>query len=246
MEMQTWSEKEKKLKHVLVYNQLYQQIQKGIYPPGSQLPSEPELARSLQVSRMTLRRALALLQEDHVVKNIRGKGNFICENPAQTSLTYINQFCHPVRCCCLRPLDEPRLEFRIEPPTESITQVLGKKYAAVVITDRWYPSAGQVCAYSLSFLPIETISQMNIDLNQPEMLLSYLETDIYRTAAGSCCTFSHTTTGNFTAMDYVLSRDGHFILIQENIYDRDQRILVFSKHYLPVSLFEMRVQTKKE
>ena len=57
-------------------------IQDGVYPPGSQLPSEPELALQMDVSRMTLRRALALLQEDNLVINIRGKGNFISErNP---------------------------------------------------------------------------------------------------------------------------------------------------------------------
>lgn len=31
-------------------------IQDGVYPPGSQLPSEPELALQMDVSRMTLRR----------------------------------------------------------------------------------------------------------------------------------------------------------------------------------------------
>ena len=61
-----------------VYDQLYRLIQEGVFPAGSQLPSEPVLAGQLSVSRMTLRRALALLQEDHLVKNIRGKGNFIC------------------------------------------------------------------------------------------------------------------------------------------------------------------------
>ena len=62
MDADVLSEKAKKLKHVKVYNRLYSMIQDGVYPPGSQLPSEPELALQMDVSRMTLRRALALLQ----------------------------------------------------------------------------------------------------------------------------------------------------------------------------------------
>lgn len=57
-----------KLKHVQVYNKIFNMIQDGTYSPGMQLPSEPELAGQLNVSRATLRKSLALLQEDHLVK----------------------------------------------------------------------------------------------------------------------------------------------------------------------------------
>ena len=40
MEQDEVSEKVRKLKHVKVYNRLYSMIQDGVYPPGSQLPSE--------------------------------------------------------------------------------------------------------------------------------------------------------------------------------------------------------------
>ena len=71
------SEKQKKLKHVKVYDQLFKKIQDGVYPPGSKLPSEPNLAEQMGVSRMTLRRALALLQEDGLISNFQCKGNYI-------------------------------------------------------------------------------------------------------------------------------------------------------------------------
>ena len=86
MEQDEVSEKVRKLKHVKVYNRLYSMIQDGVYPPGSQLPSEPDLAQQMDVSRMTLRRALALLQEDDLVINIRGKGNFINETDPDAAL----------------------------------------------------------------------------------------------------------------------------------------------------------------
>ncbi len=73
-------------KHVLVYNKLYALIKNGTFPIDSQLPSEPELADMMDVSRMTLRRALALLQEDDLVSLVRGKGNFIKNTNANSYL----------------------------------------------------------------------------------------------------------------------------------------------------------------
>lgn len=44
--------KENKLKHVKVYDQLYEMIQNGTFPPDSKLPSETVLSAQLDVSRI--------------------------------------------------------------------------------------------------------------------------------------------------------------------------------------------------
>jgi GntR family transcriptional regulator len=68
---------------------LYQQVQhlirhriaKGDYPPGSQIPSEHELCRELNVSRVTLREALRALARDDMLVKVQGKGTFVNANP---------------------------------------------------------------------------------------------------------------------------------------------------------------------
>lgn len=241
MDNQILSDKSKKLKHVRVYDQLYQLIQDGVYPPGSQLPSEPDLADQLSVSRMTLRRALALLQEDKLVRNIRGKGNFIRSLDSASDLHGLEMLQHPVHCCSSNSFEKTELEFRIDPPTESILQNLQQKTAAVVIADRWYHCGGKAAAFTLSFLPIEDISQKQIDLNNPEKFKSYLESEVYEAASNSICNISYTTTGNFTADKYILSKNSAFILIQESIYNDSGKIIIFNKHYIPVESFEMNL-----
>ena len=64
--------KTKNLKHVKIYNELYEMIQDGTYKPGTQLPPETTLSSTMNVSRMTLRKALALLREDGLIKNVPG------------------------------------------------------------------------------------------------------------------------------------------------------------------------------
>lgn len=244
MEQDMISEKEKKLKHVRVYDQLYSLIQNGSYPPGSQLPSEPELAAQMKVSRMTLRRALALLQEDNLVINIRGKGNFINEKNCEAADTGMEIICHPIQGAFSEPIDETELDFRIEPPSQSITQCLKRKTAVVVIGERWYKLSGKACAYSLSFVPIEVISEKAIDLSEKAGLYKYLEQTVYDDACHSTLQLSYTTTGNFTANKYTLSQHASFLLIQETLYGENHQTLVSSKHYIPVESFKMQIHAK--
>ena len=54
--------------------QLATAIRLGVYPLGSTLPSERDLARRLAVSRATLREAMAALREAGLVQTTRGRG----------------------------------------------------------------------------------------------------------------------------------------------------------------------------
>jgi GntR family transcriptional repressor for pyruvate dehydrogenase complex len=54
--------------------QLATTIRLGVYPLGSTLPSERELAERLRVSRSTLREAMAALREAGLVETHRGRG----------------------------------------------------------------------------------------------------------------------------------------------------------------------------
>ena len=49
--------------------------------PGDRLPSEPELALSLGVSRSTLRAGIALLEEDGLVRRLHGSGTYVAHRP---------------------------------------------------------------------------------------------------------------------------------------------------------------------
>jgi GntR family transcriptional regulator len=56
-------------------------IQDGRLAPGQQLPSEPELAQQLGVSRTTLRDAVRILVDEGALERRRGIGTFVSMNP---------------------------------------------------------------------------------------------------------------------------------------------------------------------
>ncbi len=56
---------------------LRESISQGEHPPGGRLPSESALARVHEVSNMTARQAISVLEEEGLVHRIQGKGTFV-------------------------------------------------------------------------------------------------------------------------------------------------------------------------
>lgn len=63
---------------------LKEQIESGVWAPGDPLPSEPGLASRFGVSRVVVRQALAILEDDRQILRVRGRGTFV----AQPKLDY--------------------------------------------------------------------------------------------------------------------------------------------------------------
>lgn len=71
----------------VVARKLRRMIREGIYGPGSQLPTEPELSSEFDTSRATLREALSQLSDEGLVRRIHGVGTFVSERlPIRNSL----------------------------------------------------------------------------------------------------------------------------------------------------------------
>ena len=60
---------------------LRRRVASGDLAPGDRLPSEPDLARTLGVSRSSLRAAIALLEEDGLVQRLHGSGTYVTHRP---------------------------------------------------------------------------------------------------------------------------------------------------------------------
>lgn len=56
---------------------LRHRIQAGVWPPGSQLPTEAEICRMFGVSRTTVRQALSELLHEGLIRRERGRGTFV-------------------------------------------------------------------------------------------------------------------------------------------------------------------------
>lgn len=236
--------KEKDLKFVTVYNELFKMINQGTFPEGSRLPSEPHLSKSLGISRTTLRQALALLQDDGLVKNVRGKGNFIMKSHSDKPIGF-ETIGHPVYKCSTDIIDEVKMQLRIEPSTDYINQILGRKTSVVVIIERWYKCQSNPAAYSFTLIPIETISKFNVDLNNNDKILEFVEKEIYKLCNNVLTEIKYSTAGNISAKDSPISPENQFYLIQETMYEDSEFPIVHNKHYLPIKSSSIEFRQKK-
>ncbi len=77
-----------------LYEQLKQAIKKGIrdgeYPPGRRMPSEAEMEKLYDVSRITVRRAVKELCEEEILARKQGKGTFVLSS-AQISYNRLDR-----------------------------------------------------------------------------------------------------------------------------------------------------------
>ena len=137
------------------------------------------------------------------------------------------------------------MTLRIEPSTDYFNQTLGKKTAAVVLIDRWYKSKGNPTAYSFTLLPIEAISKYNVDLNDHDKVLEFVEKEIYRICSNVLVEIKYSTSGNFSAKDSPISPENQFYLILETMYEHTQLPMVHNKHYLPIKSSSIEFHQKK-
>ena len=79
-----------------LYHQLMQRIrvdiEKGKYPVGSKIPPEHELEETYQLSRVTVRRALAELTEIGLLERKQGKGTFVSVPRIRQDLKSLHSF----------------------------------------------------------------------------------------------------------------------------------------------------------
>ncbi len=68
--------------YVRIADELRQRIADGTFPPGAPLPSESELSQEFGVARTTLRRALAVLEKERLIRALPGTGRVVLDPSA--------------------------------------------------------------------------------------------------------------------------------------------------------------------
>ncbi len=79
-------------KYVAFYNEIKQKIISMEYLEGNMLPSESQFMAKFHISRITVRNALALLEQEGYVYRIQGKGCYVAANFRQQSLDKIHSY----------------------------------------------------------------------------------------------------------------------------------------------------------
>src|SRR6056297_3859883 len=80
-----------------LYKELKKQIMNGELKPGDAMPSEYSFCEDLEISRLTVRKALEELSREGLITRTRGRGTFVAQNKQEENLTELQGFTDEVK-----------------------------------------------------------------------------------------------------------------------------------------------------
>jgi GntR family transcriptional regulator len=194
---------------------LKEQIESGVWAPGDALPSEPELARGLGVSRVVVRQALAILDDDRQIVRIRGRGTFVAQPKIGHRAGGLSRLLEAPR---ESEIEIQVLDKRVARVEQSIRDGLGADAEPIVRITTLLSVQGVALAIGYSFFRraevpwLEEVARVGENL-PPDLVLSDYDVELTRSVVSietsQCGRFEATHFGidAGTAVFLVLSRE---------------------------------------
>jgi DNA-binding GntR family transcriptional regulator len=144
---------------------IHKAILDGVFPHGSQLPTEAELMEMLGVSRTTLREALKSLEELDLIKRRRGLGTFVTEKSIHKDLSQNFGITTMISQAGLKPGTMAQ-EVRREIATGAIQKALElEKGGEVIVVDRVRTANDRPAVWTQDYIPAENVDSVRLEAN---------------------------------------------------------------------------------
>lgn len=164
---------------------LRRQILSGELPPGSPLPSEESLGQEFEVSRITVRQALSILQDDGLIVRQRGRGTFVTDKPLSVDTSRFSGSMEDLIAMGIRT--EARiLDIQMVDAPAVVRQKLNLEEGAKALRiEKIRLVEGEPFSYLINYLPEKIGKQISAADLSLRPLLMVLEEDLGITADGA-------------------------------------------------------------
>ncbi len=222
---------------------LRQRIQHRVYGPDNRMPAESELAADLQVSRATIRSAMAALAAERIIVRRQGDGTYINRRFLETSTHFgaISEYTSMIRSSghepSIKALDmfsrpaEPVEVDALEIPADS----------QVVVLVRLFLADGQPAIYSVNSVPETQMchSLAPTDIEEPLPLF-------FKRFCGQEFTYGISALSAQVAPADVSEKFGlapgtPVLCMKEVFFNDHDQPLVYAINYFNESVFQLRV-----
>ncbi|MFO7847724.1 MAG: GntR family transcriptional regulator [Balneolaceae bacterium] len=141
-------------RHAQITKWLFEQIEEGEYQADEKLPSENELAKKFDVSRVTIRRALQSLESDELIYRCQGVGSFVSDGRKKHSLVELTDFNEDMTKAGLVASSVVKRFDVITAPRWVAERLNIEDDMKVLRVDRLRLGDGEPVAFDISWLPI--------------------------------------------------------------------------------------------
>lgn len=215
--------------YISIYNQLYEDIRKGVYKSGGLLPSENILSEKYKVSRNTLRQALTILQQDGYIYKRQGKGTFVSYEMGEKEKDQIYNFLSED---ALEEILQICSEYNFGRPTR-IAQIKLKLQDGeeVLASNNVYVSESGPIGQSFLQIPSKVLEENKVSSESKEELLCFMDNGVYSKAV-SCELMVQLMEADDQVVPFLKVERGTPVLhFEQLLFDSYQRPIARIKYY---------------
>ncbi|TFE65497.1 GntR family transcriptional regulator [Methylacidiphilum sp. Yel] len=141
-------------RHEVVSQWIRNEIDSGRLGIGAQLPSEKELQKTFNISRITVRRALQTLESEGLIYRKQGLGSFVADFRLRHGLVRLTDFSEDISSAGIEPSSKV-LFYAQENASKDVAKELGIEERSVCVRlDRLRLGNGKPIAFDRTWLPL--------------------------------------------------------------------------------------------
>ncbi|MCY8545727.1 GntR family transcriptional regulator [Bacillus vallismortis] len=230
--------------YLKVIERIKEDIKNGIYTEKEKLPSEFELSKKLGVSRATLREALRILEEEHVIIRRHGVGTFVHSKPLFLSgIEQLNSVTKMIEQANMTPGTIFLSSQVLMPSEDDIKRFHLEEGQELFYLERVRTANGQPIVYCIDKIPMNILP--NSFSHQQESMFDLLEKN-----SGTVISYAVTDIepiGYHDTISPVLECDPETALLQlkQTHYDQHDKPVLYSLNYFRADKFRFHVLRKR-
>lgn len=244
--------RESRLLPRLVVEQLRAMIHNGELPAGSQLPSEPDLAKALNISRSTLRAALSYLENEGTVTRRRGVGTFVADRRSLYNNLNINSgITHIIKATGAIP-GTSEMNFDIQPATGRLEESLKVPSGTpIVVVERVRTADQKPVSISIDHLPVfrlpatpnldETLERFRAFLETNQSIYEYVEGELNLAISHATAWLRPMVADADMALSLDVALQSPILYLEQIDYDNEGNPLLLTDEYFVGDAFTFSV-----
>lgn len=231
--------------YLQVIDRLKDDIAKGVFQEKEKLPSEFELAKSLGVSRATLREALRLLEEENVIIRRHGVGTFVNPRPVFTSgIEQLTSVSSMIRKAGMEPGTIYLSSSEAHPSEEDVKRFHCEIDESVITIERVRTANGDPVVYCVDKVPTKYLPNDFLSRQEGSIFTAIEESGNIRIS--HAIAFIDPTGYHEVASPFLECEPETALLVLKQLhYDDNDQVVLYSKNYFRADKFSFHVVRKR-
>lgn len=218
-------------RHAQITSWLRSRIETGEFKSDEKLPSENELAKKFDVSRVTVRRALQSLESEEMIYRCQGLGSFVKDERTSHNLVRLTDFNEDMAKAGLKATSEVRDFITVDAPGWLATILDIEEGTKVIRIDRLRLGDGHPVAFDSTWLPILYGQLLDKDKLDETTIYRQLEENYDIPVVRGCYRISADVADEKLASDMKIPEHSPLLLIDRTSFTIGGKAVYYQKRF---------------